>query len=142
MKQALALIALIPFFLASCATGGTGTGADVAQRVLADLGCITALVGAGIDIAGDPAVGGAKTAIDVLSAIEKVGTSNVPSGVLGACQATLGYAQQDFAGLLTMIKGAKGTAAAKVTPPAQRKASALAFTQPPTPTVVSIPIPR
>lgn len=140
LRTLLIATALIPlFFLSSCASTSTGQG-DVAQRVLADLACVTAGLGAGLQIAGDPALGGAKTAIDVLNAIEAVGTSNVPTGVLAACKDTLNYAQQDFAGLIAMVKGATGSGAKTVTPPAQRKAAARAFQQPPRPTVVSVPI--
>ena len=120
------------------------TGQQVADRVLADLGCITALAGAGVQVAGDPSVGGAKTAVGVLSAISSVGGSSLPSAVLNACAATLAYANQDAAGASALLKSGSGTPAAPAPAPAPgtpaARAARPAPAQPAAPTVVHVPL--
>ena len=143
MKRSLLAFILIPLALisASCKSGGpTVTPTDVTNRVLADLGCVTAAAAAGLTIAGDPSVGGVKTVTDVLHAISSVGGSNVPAAVLAACQQTIAYAQQDYAGLVAQVKTSTGTTTPTVTPAAQRKPSLASYKQPAVPTVVTVPL--
>ncbi len=133
-------LALVVFLVSGCALSGMfgGGSGDTAQRFLADIGCVTALAGAAVQVAGDPAVGGAKTALDVASAIAKVGASNVPSSALSACADTLRYAKEDMAGFIAMVKGAKGSEAQVAPAPAAQRAP-LVF-QPQRVTPVQVPI--
>lgn len=137
----IASIAVV--LIAGCSLSGMVTGGgDTAQRFLADIGCVTALAGAAVEVAGDPAVGGAKTAIDVAMAVAKVGASNVPSSALSACAETLKYAQQDSAGLIAMVKGSKGSPATVAPPPAAQRGMSVTVFQPARVTPVQVPIPR
>jgi hypothetical protein len=130
----------VPILLTACATLGIGQ-ADQATRIIADLGCVSAAVGAGIQIAGDPVVNGAKTAMGVLAAIMSVGMSNVPNTVLAACKDTLAWATQDAKGAIALVTSGTGTPAATVPPPVTTPTRA-APPQPKAPTPVVIPIPK
>ena len=121
-----------------CATLGIGQ-ADQATRILADIRCITVATQAGLQIAGDPAVNGAKTALDVLSAISTLGSSNVPATVLDACKDTLGYAAEDAKGALALVTNSAGTDAAKISPPKTAVGPAREQPAKPTPVVIVLP---
>ena len=123
MRTLLAISLALVVGLSGCSTLGIGTGGDTATRILADVMCLTALVTAGITVAGDPSVQGASTAIDVLTAIGTIGASSVPATVLAACKETLAYAAEDAKGLLALVSGSTGTTAPKLAPKAMRSAA-------------------
>jgi hypothetical protein len=132
----------LPLLVTACATLGIGK-ADTATRILADLGCVTAATSAGLAIAGDPAVNGAKTALSIATAILAIGTSNVPATVLAACKDTLSYLAEDVAGAKALIAGSNGTTATTVPPPSTTPTARRPVPQQPkAPTPVVIPIPR
>lgn len=129
------------FLIGVILTGITGcaamSGSDIVTRVVAALGCVTALTNAGVQIAGDPALNGAVTAVGVLEAIMRVGASNIPGAVMTACAETLDYAKEDATGALAMAKAtppAKGDKV-QIKPPAGARAQ-----QPLVPTRVQIPV--
>jgi uncharacterized protein YceK len=151
MRKFLVIAVLVPFLLTGCATiAGLFSGSGpTAERVLADVGCLTALAGAAVQVAGDPMVGGAATVLGVLAAIERVGASSLPSSVLSACAASLAFAKQDAAGAATVISATTGTAGAgpgvvgakKPTSPKKVGIAADVNKAPKVPTVVTIPLP-
>ena len=131
----------LALLLTGCATLGIGTD-NSAERILADLGCLTALAAAGVQVAGDPTVGGASTALDVLSAITKIGTSSLPGTVISACSATLSWVAQDVKGAVTTVKAeanapepVKAQMKAKAAKPGPKAAA------PPVPIKVIVPLP-
>ncbi len=140
LLRAHACFLTVPILLTACATLGIGH-ADQATRILADIRCITVASAAGLQVAGDPVVNGAKTALDVLAAITAVGTSNVPSTVYEACKDTLAYAAEDAKGALALVTGTTGSASSTVPPPTPQARRA-APPQPSTPQPVIIPIPK
>ena len=135
LKEFMAWLTL-PVLFTACATLGIGQ-ADQATRILADVACVTAVVGAGLQIAGDPVVNGAKTVLDVIAAINSVGASNVPASVLSVCKDTIAYASQDLSGAVALIKSNPGTDQPKATPP---KMGARPPVQPKAPQPVIIPL--
>lgn len=139
-KTGIIASTMVALLLAGCSLSGLiGGKGNTAQRVLADAGCLLALSNAAIQVSGDPAVGGAKTVMDVVGAISKVGASDVPATALSACAASLQFAEQDMAGALTAVKGSKGSDAPVVqAPPAGRQVPF--YTAPAVPTVVTVPI--
>lgn len=148
MKKLLVVLILIPFLMTGCATVKGLFGGDLtAERVLADIGCITALTGAGVAVAGDPMVGGAATVLDILSAITRIGSSSLPLGVLSACTDSLAYAKKDAAGAADVIAATtanktSGVAAAKKPVAAQKAMQADKSKAPVKPTVVTIQVSR
>ena len=131
----------ITLLLAGCATLGIGTD-NQAERILADLGCLTALAAAGVQVAGDPTVGGASTALDVLAAITKIGTSSLPGTVISACSATLSWVAQDVKGAVTTVK-AEANAPEPVKAELRKKAAKPGpkAAAPPVPVRVIVPLP-
>jgi hypothetical protein len=140
MRKAVIAIVTVAVIVSGCSISGlVGGKGNTAERVLADAGCLLALSNAAVTVAGDPAVGGAKTVMDVVSAINKVGASDVPATALSACAASLQFAEQDMAGALAAVKGSRGSDAPVVqAPPAGREMPR--FAAPPRPTVVTVPI--
>ena len=145
-KRTIVLAVVGIFFLSTsgCKTF-SGGGGDTATRILADINCVTTALAAGLAIAGDPMVGGSRTAISVLQAILAVGTSNVPATVLAACKDTLGFASEDVAGAVALVTASGGSSGAAVTPPpppapAAPGAARPALKQPQKPTPVVIPL--
>jgi hypothetical protein len=134
-------IGLTLLLTGGCATLGIGQS-DTATRILADVGCLAALAAAGVQVAGDPAVGGASTAIDVLGAITKIGTSSLPGTIMSACAQTLSWVAEDAQGALTIVKA---ESAAPEPVKAQLKAKAAKpgpkAPAPPVPTKVVIHLP-
>lgn len=115
MMRRLVRCVLVLAVTGGCASIGAmfGGKADAATRFLADLACVTAATAAYGEISGDPAVNGARTVTDIITAINKVGTSSVPKTVLDACAESFKYAKEDMAGLLAQVQAAPGTAEAK-----------------------------
>jgi hypothetical protein len=139
MRYLAAFLVFLMFALTGCATLGIGQS-DTATRILADLGCLTALAAAGIQVAGDPMVGGAATATDVLAAIVHVGTSALPGTVMSACSQTLTYVAEDAKGALSLVRSSAGQPPATT---AARKARAAALVPKqagPVPIKVEIPL--
>lgn len=131
----------LPILLTACATLGIGQ-ADQATRILADIGCVTTALNAGISIAGDPTLSGAKSAMGVAAAILAVGTSNVPAAVLAACKDTLAWASQDAAGAVAIVTRSTGTTSPTVPPTPTTPTAKPAPPQPKAPTPVIIPLPK
>jgi len=69
-----------------------------------------------MQVAGDPALSGAKSVMSVLSAILAVGTSNVPASVLAACKDTLAYATEDAKGAIALVTNGTGSSTPAVPP--------------------------
>lgn len=128
----------LPLLLTACATLGIGK-ADQATRILADVRCVTVATAAGMQIFGDPAVNGAKTALDVLSAITSIGMSNTPSAVIEACKDTLAYAAEDAKGALALVTGGTASDAPKATAPTKMAGAPPTQPKAPTPVVILIP---
>lgn len=119
MRKILSVVLVVGLLAAGCAALGLdGTAGATVTRIIADIGCVTALAAAGVQLAGDPMVSGATTATGVMAAIGAIGASNMPSTVLAACKDTLSYAAEDMKGLTAFVKGTTGSTAAKVTPKA------------------------
>ena len=135
------VVLLVPLALAGCQTAKAwwSGSPDTVTRILADIGCITALTTAAVQVQGDPAVNGAKTALGVLNAIAVVGNSNIPTTVLAACKDTLALAPKDAEGAAVVVAAAEGSTLPKASPP---KMATAPPPQPKTPTPVVIPVPR
>lgn len=131
-------ITMATLFTTSCSTLGIGQP-DQATRWLADIACVTAVTQAIGEVSGDPSVGGAKTVLDVVNVINKVGTSNVPATVLSACKDTISHLGEDAAGAAALLKGAPGTDQPKAQIMKMATAPRL---QPKAPQPVVVPIPR
>lgn len=133
-------LVLVPFLFLGCATAKAWwTGSpDTVTRFLADIGCITALSTAAIQVAGDPMVNGAKTPLGVAAAIAAVGSSNIPATVLAACKDTIALASQDAAAVTTIAQNTEGTTAPKAVMPRLTSPPP----QPKTPQPVVIPVPK
>lgn len=133
----LGLVFLV--FTGCAATGPDGKPVDTVTRVLADIGCVSALINAGGQIAGDPTVGGAKTVLDIFHAISVIGASNIPATVMSACAASLAYLTQDASGAQAYVTSVKGTTSARVgSPPTVTRPPE----QPNKPTMVTVTVPR
>lgn len=145
MKSLLKIVVIVGLLGAlgwGCGSFGLGTGSDTVTRVLADIGCLTALAGAGIQLSGDPTVSGATTVTGVVAAIGAIGASSVPSTVLAACKDTLAYAGDDMKGLVAFVKGTPGAAAEKVTPKSPLTMSVGKPAVPMKPTAVQVVLPK
>jgi hypothetical protein len=137
MRKLLAGVTLLLF--TGCST--LGLQPSTVTRIVADSGCVGSLLAAGLQIAGDPILGGAVTAYGVVQALVGFGSGGVPATIMAACQSTLGYAAQDVAGIKAMFKPAAGgrpVAAAHVIPVYSRAHPPAQGVQPPVPTKVQV----
>jgi len=112
MKTRTFAVALVALAAASC----TSTGAvdpNLAQRIAADVTCLNALAKSGLTVQGQIPSTGKPSAVQVLSTIETIGESNVPTDVLTACATTL---QNAVAGAQGVVARAKAKTAAPAAP--------------------------
>lgn len=99
VKRVFALAALLT--LAGCASTGQ-YDPNVAGHIAADFRCVAQLAIDGITVAGNPAVGGVKTAADVVGAIQAV--QSVTPDAYNACTQTLEYVGYDISALKAKVK--------------------------------------
>ena len=120
MKKWLPLVVL--------AAGCAGlSGSEGFVRVLAGLNCVAAITAAGGSVAADPDLG-FSTALDALTAINKIATGPGLQTAMSACADTFKYLAEDMAGLKGMVNAktvstepvaARRARMARIVPPAQ-----------------------
>ena len=126
------------FLFAACATLGIGRP-DSVQRWLASVGCVAAVTAAIGEVAGDPSLDGAKSVLAVVSVINKVAASDIPSTVLTACKDDIAHVAEDAAAAATVMTASTGTDQPKAAPPKMARAPRA---QPTAPTPVNVPVPK
>lgn len=111
MTRTLAVVALA-LVAASCTSTGT-VDPNLSQRIAADVQCLNALAKSGLAVQGQIPGTGKPSAVQVLSTIETIGESNVPTDILTACETTLQNAVAGAQGVVARAKAAKTAAPAK-----------------------------
>ncbi len=90
--------------LAACTSTGQ-VDPEYGQRLAADLQCVAQLAIDGVEVAGNPAFGGVKTAADVVKAVEAA--KSVSSNALSACGQMLKNVGYDINALKAKIEANK-----------------------------------
>lgn len=132
------VLSALPILLTGCATLGIGK-ADSVQRWLASIGCVAAVTAAIGEVGGDPSLDGAKSVLSVVSAINRVASSDIPATVLAACKDDISHVAEDAAAVGTLISSSPGTDQPKAAAPKMARAPRA---QPKAPTPVIVPVPR